>query len=265
MKPTTCTYVVALLSLGLLACASPLVDIPPDGREDGGKRDLAPAAVGDASLLPDPPDATVIEPVSGSDMSLLADLSPSPLNPDLRTPTIAPTGATTALTQYGNLMGGMPYDDACPSGQVLMGFTGSLAQVSGYNGQISAQCGILQTAMSNGTTVVHVALGATLPTRGAQAAQSWTRSCPVDQVVVGMGGRSGLLVDQLIFRCAPIAISGAGYKVGVTDDLNPIGQNGGSAFPQTDCPTNQVASVARIRAGDAIDAFGLACTALAVQ
>jgi hypothetical protein len=265
MKPATSTYVVAFLSLGLLACASASLTLPPNGWEDGGK----PVAKPDLAFL-QLADAGAVDAAVAPDLStvIVNDLSsgPAPPPPDLRVPSLGTTGGTTSLTQYGNLSGGMPFNDACPAGQLLMGFTGSLASVGGYNGQIAAQCGIPQVAASGGNLVVHIALGAALPTRGLQGAQSWTRSCPLDEVVVGMGGRSGLLVDQLIFRCAPITI-GAGntVKVGPTDDLPAIGQTGGSAFPQTDCASGQVATVARIRAGDAIDAFGLACTAVSLQ
>jgi hypothetical protein len=263
MKPATSTYVVAFVSLGLLACASPSLTLPPNGWEDGGK----PIGKLDLAFL-QLPDAGAVDAMARPDLSVVNDLSSGPASPppDLRVPSLVTTGATTSLTQYGNLTGGMPYDDACPTGQLLMGFTGSLATVGGYNGQIAAQCGIPQVAVSGGNLVVHIALGAALPTRGLQAAQAWTRSCPVDEVVVGMGGRSGALVDQLIFRCAPLTIvAGPTVTVGPTDDLPAIGQTGGSPFPQTDCASGQVATVARIRAGDAIDAFGLACTAVSLQ
>lgn len=170
-------------------------------------------------------------------------------------------GADTAQRGQQN---GTPFDDACPAGQALIGFTGSLQAANGAHGQIAARCGALSVvAASGGGFEIRLADGAALPTRGVDNASPWTRSCPANQVIVGFGGRSGRLIDQLALRCAPLTLTpaGGGWTVGLgaATDLAAIGGSGGTAFAQTDCGAGQIAAVARIRAGDSIDAFGLGC------
>ena len=105
--------------------------------------------------------------------------------------------------------------------------------------------------------------GASLPTRGKAGTSSWTSNCPANQVVVGFSGRSGLLVDQIALRCAPLGVSsatsGSSLTVGTATSLGAIGGTGGSAFAAVNCPTGEVATMARVRTGDNLDAFGLAC------
>jgi hypothetical protein len=47
--------------------------------------------------------------------------------------------------------------------------------------------------------------------------------------------------------------------VGTATGLTAIGGTGGSAFAAVGCPTGEVATMARVRVGDNLDAFGLAC------
>jgi hypothetical protein len=167
--------------------------------------------------------------------------------------------------QVGNLTGGVAFDDACPAGQVLVGFTGSLSTATGTNRQLTPRCGIVQVT---GTTVT-IRSGATLPTRGKAGTLAWTRDCPVNQAVVGFSGRSGLLVDQLAFSCAPLAAPaatpGTAMTVGTTlTTLPTIGGTGGTAFGINRCPVNEVGTMARVRVGDNMDAFGLACSKAAI-
>ena len=188
------------------------------------------------------------------------DAAPAP-------PMIAFTG-DNRTAQFGG-SGGATYVDACPGGQALIGFTGSLTSATGYHGQLSSQCGAVTLVDNAGSYSVRVTSGATLATRGILSGSAWARTCAADQVIVGFRGRSGNLVDQLTFRCAPLIATFAGtwtITVGSTSDLEAIGGNGGNAFAQTDCPAGQVATIAPVRAGDGIDAFGLGCsTPIVVQ
>jgi hypothetical protein len=108
-----------------------------------------------------------------------------------------------------------------------------------------------------------------MPTRGVQGTSAWSQTCPSNQLIVGFGGRAGALIDQLVLRCAPLIVTadGGGFTVstGATTDLAAVGGTGGNPFAQTDCAAGQIASTARLRAGDGIDAFGLACTTPTVQ
>lgn len=158
--------------------------------------------------------------------------------------------------------GGTSYTDLCPNGQALIGFSGNLSWQDGYHGQLRGHCGEVGIVDQGGGAMVRVGAGAVLPPHGTLAAISWTRMCPADQVVTGFGGRAGLLVDQLTFRCAPLSATLTGtwtVTVGTAGELEPIGGGGGEAFARADCSAGQVAIGALVRAGDGIDSFALAC------
>jgi len=89
--------------------------------------------------------------------------------------------------------------------------------------------------------------------------------CPSDQMVVGFRGRSGSDIDQLVFLCAPLAISGASpnfvLSIGPTTESTPLGGPGGNPFNPIQCPAGQVAIGDEGRAAFTINAFGLLCAA----
>lgn len=178
---------------------------------------------------------------------------------------IALTGVTSTA-QFGNLTGGDPFADACPTGQAIIGYHGFLAS-QGWHGRIQALCATLTIGAGVTPTVVLVT-GATLPLRGLFGVTEWTRSCGVDEVVVGFVGRSGALIDQLTLVCAPVEISlqSTAYVVtiGPTSPTTAVGGAGGTAFPQTECPAGTIATVSNLRAGDNLDAFGLGCSSVSL-
>jgi hypothetical protein len=177
----------------------------------------------------------------------------------------APVARTAILTgsdrtiQAGNASGGVAFDDACPAGQALVGFAGSLSTAVGVHRQIAGHCGVIQIV----GTAVTMKAGATLPIRGKAGTSSWTRDCPANQVVVGFSGRSDLLIDQLTLNCAPLVASGSALgsalTVATSTVLPAVGGAGGTAFAPTKCLSGEVATMARVRTGDNLDAFGLAC------
>ena len=198
----------------------------------------------------------------------IPDATPPPdvLNPpDASTTRPGGFGAPTPTTQFGNLTGGTPFEDACPSGQALVGFAGAVSNSSttAVHNQIGALCGKVERFGEAGSYAIHVSPGASLPTRGINPGVSWERKCGTDQLISGFVGRAGQLVDQLVFSCVPILVdaqNGTSISFGAVTVLPLVGgTTGGSPFAQTDCPAGQVATVARVRAGDGIDAFGLAC------
>jgi hypothetical protein len=165
----------------------------------------------------------------------------------------------SATTQYGNIMGGGPNEDVCPDGQALSGFEGSL--YANTQGQIRGVCSIVHLASD---LIVTTSPGDTLPLRGLNSDMPWTRTCSDNQVIVGFEGRAGDWVDQLVFHCAPLSVSGQpgayAVTIGTVTLTQPIGGAGGNAFPATTCMDGQIATVARIRSGTVIDAFGLGCS-----
>jgi hypothetical protein len=197
---------------------------------------------------------------AGSALTVTLVAPPVPTAPITRSAVLVGSDSTA---QAGNVTGGTAYNDACPAGQVLTGLGGSTTTTTtaALNRQITGHCGVVQIS---GATVT-IKAGATLPTRGAAGLAPFTRDCPANQVVVGYSGRAGLLVDQIVLTCAPLsstasAATGAALTVGATTStLAAIGGTGGTALTAVRCPTGEVATTTRLRAGDNLDAFGLAC------
>jgi len=168
----------------------------------------------------------------------------------------------SSTSLVGNSAGGTLSTDTCPAGQALVGFAGSLstATTAATHRQIKGVCG---TVSISGTAVT-VGVGTTMTTRGPAGTSTWTRSCPANQVVVGFSGRSGLLVDQLTFTCAPLTAAastvGSALTVGAAKALSAVGGTGGTAFGTVTCGSGQIANSMTVRSGDNMDAFALACS-----
>jgi hypothetical protein len=250
-------YLAALGPLSLLAaCATG--ETSPDARAGGPDASAGAPDAAIADAAPGSPDAAIADAAPGSPDA------PPPPDADVG-PTILFTGSNPT-TQAGNNSGGTAFDDPCPAGEALIGLYGNLTSETGNHGQLGGRCGTVSLVDNGGSYGVTVVPSTVLPLHGVLGTFNWTRTCPADQVIVGYGGRSGQLIDQLIVRCAPIAVSpGLAVTIGATTDLAAIGGSGGNAFAQTDCPTGQVATMARIRAGDSVDAFGLACSTVSAE
>ncbi len=172
------------------------------------------------------------------------------------------TGTVGQTTVQGNSAMGTPYDDACPSGGVVIGFSGYLN--STWIGQIRTHCGTPEINCAGTDCTVTINTGSVLTLRGAVGSGTlWERLCSANEAVVGFSGRAGAYIDQLIVRCAPLEISynGTAFSIsrGAITDLSSVGGTGGDPFSATDCPGNQFATLAHIQAGDSIDALGLGC------
>lgn len=180
----------------------------------------------------------------------------------------AALSAGTATAIGGNPTGGTAYQDACPSGQAVVGFSGTatvaMPPVTAVVRQVATRCGVIQIS---GTTVT-VTPGAMLPTRGMMAADPWTRTCPANQVIVGVTGRSGSFVDQLVFSCAPLTAAsdapGTALTPGTAAALAPIGGAGGMPFAQINCPAGRIATGSTLRTGDFLDGVALSCSSATV-
>lgn len=265
-------------STRIFASAADYAGLPPGAVVDG---ELQLPSFATSGLKVQLPDGGLELPTAGT-MSLLVDFDVSQsfgheagqpgkwvMHPvitatditQIPVPTgVALTGATST-TQFGNLTGGSAFADACPAGQAVIGYHGFLAS-QGWHGRIQTLCGTL--SLGTGVTpTVTLDAGALLPLRGAVGVTEWARTCDTDQVVVGFAGRSGALIDQLTFVCAPLEISLQGQSyvitVGQTQQTAAVGGAGGNAFALTSCPAGAIATASNIRAGDNVDAFGLGC------
>jgi hypothetical protein len=162
--------------------------------------------------------------------------------------------------QVGSIASGTAFEDACPAGQALIGFSGSTsdATAKAVHTQISARCGIVQVSNS----IVTVSSGESMPSRGTSGAVPWSRECPTDQVIIGVTGNAGIALDRLGFSCAKLNISGsnagAALTVGAARNIDPVGGTNEAAFNAT-CPKGEIATVARSRTNPSLSAFGFSC------
>ena len=167
----------------------------------------------------------------------------------------------SATMQVGG-SGGSAFADMCPAGQVVTGFDGALYAADDLIGRIRAHCGLVE--VDPDSLAVTILPATDLPEHGTGTTSPWTSACPADQVVVGHGGRSGLLVDQLIFYCAPLVISGSAGNhtvgLGATTALPAVGHVGGSVFADQICTDGRVTAAYAGRSGTALDAFSLVCS-----
>lgn len=232
-----------LLSIG--CHFDPSVSPPDLGVADGGNQ-IADAAV--------PGDASGQSDASRTDA--------------MKVPTL--TFQRSADTPQEGGDGGELFEDACPAGQVLIGISGEYNEDDEYLGRISAHCGRV-TLISDGAGGYDIAFapGQELAGRGDGGGTPWTRECASGDVMIGFDGRAGVLIDRLFVRCADFTVSGElgslVFTTGAPYELALVGGNGGAPFPSRDCPTDEVATVTHIRAGLAIDAFGLGCAVPSVN
>lgn len=165
--------------------------------------------------------------------------------------------------------GGTPFADACPPGEVLIGFEGDIDD-QGRIGRLFGACASL-LVIDDGVQFV-TAAGPTseLPVRGMMnTGGPFMSLCGTSSAVVGFSGRESMSIDQLVIRCAKIDIveSMGDYSLvfGSVEELAPAGMNiDGVAFAEHDCPPGQVASGQTGQAGQVVDGFGLECATLSL-
>ncbi|UJR84862.1 hypothetical protein [Sandaracinus amylolyticus] len=171
----------------------------------------------------------------------------------------------------GNTTGGTRYDDACPEGQVLIGFDGLLSSANGYFQRLAAVCGTpALTPDGSGGYTVSIGAGATLPLRGGHVGPVMTSTrCAPGEIVTAFAGRRGALVDSITISCASLTVTGSGASLAIaigTPAARPsIGGSGGTAFAESACPAGSIARGAVIRAGDSLDAIALMCSVPELQ
>lgn len=94
------------------------------------------------------------------------------------------------------------------------------------------------------------------PLVGGSGGSSYTRSCGVSAVLVGIQVRFGSWIDQLTPVCRPIAANGA---LGNAFTLARIGGTGGINIEQANCPTGKVVAGVVARWASFIDSVELRC------
>ncbi len=187
--------------------------------------------------------------------------------------TVKPTSLSVSTTKNPTAKqapggGGTAYDDSCPAGQVLIGFNGSVGTDETYLRSVAGVCGKL-TLGGSAPYAITTSQAGTLPVRMSAQATAQSALCPANQVVVGFAGTNGGYIDSLKFKCAPLSVSGQApnftLSIGTASDSGSIGgPAGGNAFTAILCATGQVAVSQHVNAGNAIDGFGMACSAVSL-
>jgi hypothetical protein len=215
------------------------------GGDGAGAVDAASApdaAVADgAGAVPDAPAAGEPDaPPADAAVDAGVDATPPDAAPAVDV-AIVLTGAAVTATAGHVYTGSEMAVDECPAGHVLTGLRGRLR--AAYNGPVQGVCrelGLLAgpLAVTTGATIE-------LPPHGDVLAGDtvWSRDCPDGQMIVGVDGRAGAIIDRLVFRCAPLAVTAAApyvVSVGAVTTLEPVGGIGGAVFTPTVCAAGQV-------------------------
>lgn len=203
---------------------------------------------------------------------------PNAGSPNAGSDSVVPTGFSLAEQETtlvrDPLTDGTAFSDRCPTGQLLIGFYGTVDAPGGatYLRSEQAVCGMPSVSKTEPWTVT-VTETTTLPMHDVEYPQKQTAKCPADQVVVGFGGRSGVWMDTVDVRCAPLKILGMSptflLVTGTPAKAGTIGGNeGGSPFDPLDCEAGSVA-VGQIGnsaySGAVLGTFGVRCAAITLD
>jgi len=266
MVAAACSTDVEYLRAGN-APSSNAAGVGPGGRGgDGGAGGSPSDDAGDAEA--DADAGTAEEDTGGGpdEGSGAGGGSPDAAEAGRPAPTVIRLGVPSPSDILAPSPGGMNYTDQCSMG-VVIGAKGTVDAPGttglAYLKSIAMLCGTLGIS-GNGPFQVTTTPTGLLPQRGDMPGTVvQEHSCPANQVVVGFESRAAMYVDQLAFRCAPLTIvetpQGYALSIGTSTQILPVGGAGGNVQRSISCPTGQLAVGSVLRAGNAIDAFGVGC------
>jgi hypothetical protein len=253
----------------LAACSKGIHDDRADARRatpaDAASVD---AASPDAAPIATPPDAHVDArpPDAGVDASGVLGVSVFGTTP-------------TAYAGHTTSAGSSLANDICPAGQVLTGLRGRLRGTDLYHGPIWGACRPL--ALVAATMTLTTGSPATdMPEHGDPLAgdTTWARDCAEGQIIVGIEGRAGAIIDQMVIHCAPLVVAPQPpytVTIGAETKLEPAGDlAGGSGFAPLACPAGQLGrGISTYFDGDPtfglqsiyLDGVAIVCTTATVQ
>jgi hypothetical protein len=152
--------------------------------------------------------------------------------------------------------------DECPPDSLLVGVNAEVSQ--GIVSRLQGLCGVPTIASAEPGTV-SITPGETLQQQGCVPGSEVTRRCPAGSAVVGFEGRSGLLLDQLRLRCAPLLVANGVLSIGTPQALAPIGEAGGSPFQRADCADGALATGTHITVDGFVAGFGMPCATVSLE
>jgi hypothetical protein len=94
------------------------------------------------------------------------------------------------------------------------------------------------------------------PAAGGQGGSDFSLSCNANEVMVGVTGRAGWVVDRLAALCQAVDSNGA--PAGATRQTAAAGGTGGNAFTLR-CPAGQAVAGIQGRAGQMVDRIQVSC------
>jgi hypothetical protein len=238
MRSTT-TWLVSLVAAGLSSGAGCAAS--SEGSSDPADASVAPDGAADARAW----DATGGAPDAAEPDASVADAAVDAIPPDAAPAeglSIVLTDAVTTAIAGHIYTGSQNAVDECPDGYALTGLRGRLRVA--YNGPIQGVCRAL--GLTQGPLAVTTGASHELPPHGDNFDDDivWSRDCPDGQMIAGIEGRAGAIIDRLVFRCVPLVVApDAPYptSTGPVTLLEPVGGIGGSVFTPAVCGGGQVA------------------------
>lgn len=235
MRLETMLRAAGLAAWALVAAACSTTE----GGQQPADASPAPDAIAPDATGPGP-DAVVVAP-DATPVDAAVDATPpdAALAEDLG---VVLTGAAVTATAGHVYTGSQAAVDECPAGHVLTGLRGRLR--AAYNGPVQGVCRAVE--LLAGPLAVATGAVVELPPHGDELAGDtvWSRDCPDGQMIVGIDGRAGAIIDRLVFRCAPLAVAPAAphvVSVGAVSALEPVGGIGGTVFTPTVCAPGHIA------------------------
>ncbi len=157
--------------------------------------------------------------------------------------------------------------DECPAGEVLVGLQGDLTSEP-WLGVIGGVC---RPAALTNTDPPEFATGGPateLPEHGGfNGGGAWSTECSGDEVIVGVRGGSGTVIDGLQIQCASIDTIGdpGAYELDPSPNVEfetLQGGGGGGTFGPLTCPAGTVAMGLRTRTNSFVIQVELRCSEL---
>ncbi|MBX3202333.1 MAG: hypothetical protein KF894_29665 [Labilithrix sp.] len=257
-----------VLAAGFVACES---DDPSNSGPQFSLPDAAPSAV-DSAAQDGPAD-------DGADPDAGSEAGPDDDPTDAGDGGDGGDGSVAAFAGLIGSIGGTPTEDRCPPGQVMIGVSGGTVGAGFYLDVLSAfrvLCGTARLPAA-GSTDVTVEPGAVVPPtdadpRGNVAATPAQLTCPANQVVVSVNGRTvaknfpplRAVVSQLELVCAPLTHSNGVSTIGAGTAAGSLGSTNGVAVGPFACGPDTTASGMRVHSGEILDGAELRCEPTAV-
>ena len=149
--------------------------------------------------------------------------------------------------------GGASFSLNCPPNMILIGLRGREGNLVD---QVQGVCSRYNVAGER--------VGATATTTPASAGSNtggipWERICGGQTALTSIGGRAGLVVDELFRNCKTVDPNGLATNPSFTDGGTVGGSNSSAPVFNLSCPNNKFADRVVGRAGDFVDQIGLSC------